>query len=374
MDKISHILLEEEDESLMVKRAIISASHHGIALCQGRLNPAKGDCAFEAAIYNNNDRSCFTEKFSLPIDSYRAKWITEGENIFFRSDFNPGYSLQDWKAGFSQLKKSRVYEVDFFGDFVIPSIAVGMRKILLIFNTNPNSLREPVTVINPAQYDVMPTTEYPIILAYNSIHYESMHPKSDADDVKCIELVKMIASGNYPYSYKNLQGLVDLKKGLYVYQESGKEKILDLKHKDSIQKNDRHKMKDIDKNKAHYRDKKENKDELKKLCKYKKKIKDMDIEERRKYNREKYKERKERLNKEELKNLQNAWKENKALDRRRKRNEDENLFKSSRTNEMRQERAKKGDEDPQGLKNKWTIVKGKQRASKRLNDVESYKK
>ena len=107
--------LLKSGQSVIIKRAIASASRHGITLCQGRLNPATGDCAFEASVFNNNDRACFTEQFTMPIDYYRKQWVSEGEDAFFNSDFNPGYSLEEWKAGFSQLKKSNVYEVDFFG-------------------------------------------------------------------------------------------------------------------------------------------------------------------------------------------------------------------------------------------------------------------
>ena len=42
--------------SLMVQRAIASGARHGIELIPGRVNPAIGNCAFEAPIFNLNDR------------------------------------------------------------------------------------------------------------------------------------------------------------------------------------------------------------------------------------------------------------------------------------------------------------------------------
>ena len=131
----------------ILQRAIASASKHGISLCAGRPNKATGDCAFEASIFNVNDRLCFDDKFPMSIASYRHMWVSECEQRFYDSPFNPGYSLSQWKDGFKELKKSNIYEVDFFGDFIIPSIACGMKKILLIFNTNTKTPREPVTLI-----------------------------------------------------------------------------------------------------------------------------------------------------------------------------------------------------------------------------------
>ena len=175
-------------QSKIVQRAIASASRHGITLSHGRPNPAKGDCAFEASIYNNNDRFCFTEQYTMSIDHYRYLWISGGERLFFDSDFNPGFSLQDWKNGFGKLKKSGVYEVDFFGDFVIPSIAVGMKKIILIFNTNTVTPREPVTIVHPSQYRVVPTTEHPIVLAYDISQYESIAPLGFCESISVLNV------------------------------------------------------------------------------------------------------------------------------------------------------------------------------------------
>ena len=146
-DSLPSILLAGE-QSLVVRRAIASASRHGIALDPGRPNPALGNCAFEAPIFNLNDRACFVENLPMSTDYYRRLWITDAENRLFDGPFNPGYSYSDWHAGFERLKESNIYEVDFFGDMMIPAIACGMRKELLIFNTNINTPRTPVSLIS----------------------------------------------------------------------------------------------------------------------------------------------------------------------------------------------------------------------------------
>ena len=64
----------------MARRAISSSGFHGIQLQHGRSNPANGDCAFEAIIFNNNDRKCFKSKFNMSIDHYRRIWTTDMAN------------------------------------------------------------------------------------------------------------------------------------------------------------------------------------------------------------------------------------------------------------------------------------------------------
>ena len=60
--QIATLLMAEK--KLMLARAITSGRNHGINLVQGSSNPGLGDCAFEAVIQNNNDRSCFSQKFN----------------------------------------------------------------------------------------------------------------------------------------------------------------------------------------------------------------------------------------------------------------------------------------------------------------------
>ena len=66
---ISKKLIEERKK--MIERTILSGKKHGISLKKGRENPGKGDCILEAAIFNNNDRTCFTDKFEMSINFYR---------------------------------------------------------------------------------------------------------------------------------------------------------------------------------------------------------------------------------------------------------------------------------------------------------------
>ena len=87
------------------------------------------------------------------------------------------------------------YERGIFGDLMLPGIACGIRKILLIFNTNLNSPHDPIYVVNPMQFNVQADTEAPIVLAYNLSHYESLNPCSEHDIQETINLVKAYQDG-----------------------------------------------------------------------------------------------------------------------------------------------------------------------------------
>ena len=200
----------EEAPSLMIQQAIASGARHGIQLLPGRVNQAVGDCAFEAPLFNVNDRKCFNETFPLSTDYYRRIWCADMENRLFESPLNPGYSFSDWHSGWNKMKESNVYEVDYFGDFIIPAVACGLKKIILIINANPQHMRSPIYVINPSSFGVSPNSQTPVVLSYNISHYESLHPADEMDIAKSIELVQLIEEGNYTKTFRDLPTLVNL--------------------------------------------------------------------------------------------------------------------------------------------------------------------
>ena len=144
-------VIQSPSSKMVVQRAIASADKHGLHLSQGRSNPGLGNCAFEACIYNVNDRITFHERYTQSIDYYRRIWATDFENRSYSDPLlNNGYSRETWHDGWNQMKESGKYEVEHFGDLIIPAIACGLRKIILIFNTNPNVAHDPISVIDPS--------------------------------------------------------------------------------------------------------------------------------------------------------------------------------------------------------------------------------
>ena len=185
-----------------------SAQRHGIKIRHGTPNPGTGNCAFEAAIYNVNDRPCFIEKFPMAINWYRHIWVTDMANRTLFTDYNI-YSNKEWLEGWNQMLEPGAYERGIFGDLMLPGIACGIRKYILIFNTNPDSPHEPIYVVDPSNFDVMPDNEIPVVLAYNMSHYESMEPCSEADISATIDIVKAYKEGRYRYTRQDIPRLIN---------------------------------------------------------------------------------------------------------------------------------------------------------------------
>ena len=102
----------------------------------------------------------------------------------------------------------RVYERGIFGDLMLPGIACGIKKILLIFNTNINTPHDPIYIIDPSTFNVQPDTDIPNILAYNMSHYESIEPCTNEDIDGTIKLVREYKDGTYKYGKKDIPYLL----------------------------------------------------------------------------------------------------------------------------------------------------------------------
>ena len=94
----------------------LSRVKHGINLRHGRTNPGTGDCAFEAIIYNINERQCFKEKFLMSIDWYRRIWVTDMANRTVHSPYNTLENAEDWLSGWSEMLIPGTYERGIYGD------------------------------------------------------------------------------------------------------------------------------------------------------------------------------------------------------------------------------------------------------------------
>ena len=109
----------------------------------GSSNQGRGDCAFEAIVQNINDRGCFTEKFNLSINYYQKIWATDMANRTVDTPWNT-LTPQQWIEGWKQMQEPGAYERGIYGDLMLPGIACGVRKKLLIFNTNPDTPHDPI--------------------------------------------------------------------------------------------------------------------------------------------------------------------------------------------------------------------------------------
>ena len=62
----------------------------------------------------------------------------------------------------------------FFGDLLITGIARGCKKNILIFNTSIDAW-DPIYVVQGSDFGGSVVSDIPVVLAYNQVHYESLH-------------------------------------------------------------------------------------------------------------------------------------------------------------------------------------------------------
>ena len=153
------------------------------------------------------------------------------------------YGRQAWEDGWKQMLIPGTYERGIFGDLMLPGIACGVRKILLIFNTNLNSPHDPIYIVDPLQFNVRPDTEIPIVLAYNMAHYESMHPCTPADIQLTVNLITQYQEGRYQFRRSDLPFLLGQQtdnntfcQDVIVQKSTNKELVDPSKQKASITK------------------------------------------------------------------------------------------------------------------------------------------
>ena len=192
----------------MLDRAVKSARKQGINLSPGKLNDGNGNCAFEAALFNVNCRGCFDDKFPFSTDYYRRLWVVDMKNKTLHDKTWQICSDSEWEAGWEEMMESGVYERGLFGDLMLFGISCGLRKRLLIFNTNLDSPHDPIYVCDPLKFGVEPDTEIPVVLAYNMSHYESLHPETDTDVEKTVCMVREYLTGKYKFGKKDLPFLL----------------------------------------------------------------------------------------------------------------------------------------------------------------------
>ena len=158
-------------------RAIENAKKHKIKLAPGIQNMGHGNCSYESAILNINERDCFKEGFVMSADFYRRVWNTDLMNKILdeRIPWNPGMTRSQIVEGFEELMESGIYERSFFGDMMMAGIACGTRKLILIFNTHELTPHDPISVIDPTDYGGTKDSDIPVVLAYDLVHYESLH-------------------------------------------------------------------------------------------------------------------------------------------------------------------------------------------------------
>ena len=155
----------------------------------------------------------------MSINWYRRIFVTDMANRTVNTPYNT-MSTKEWYSGWSQMLVPGIYERGIFGDLLLPGISCGTKKILLIFNTHPDSPHDPIYVVSPGDFNVEPDTEIPVVLCYNMSHYESLEPCTDEDLLATVNLVKEYRAGQYIYSKKDIPSLISPLKAIQMTSTS----------------------------------------------------------------------------------------------------------------------------------------------------------
>ena len=187
-------------------RAIENAKKHKIRIVAGIENQGGGNCSYESVLLNINERDCFKVGFVMSPDYYRRVWNVDlrAKILDGRIDWNPGMTRSEIIEGFEELMQAGVYERDFFGDLMMAGIACGTRKRILIFNTHEMTPHDPISVIDPTHYGGVVDSDVPVVLAYDLVHYESLHTVDDDDIAQTIKLVNCYVA--QPSTYRQEYG------------------------------------------------------------------------------------------------------------------------------------------------------------------------
>ena len=116
--------------SKIIQLAIRNAYRHMINLKGGTENPAEGNCAWESAIININERPEIEPKVDLDPGDAKIVYLNEMQEYTEkdRPELIPNHLKSQAKDAWNRLREDKVWNIDFFGDLVMPAIARGTKK------------------------------------------------------------------------------------------------------------------------------------------------------------------------------------------------------------------------------------------------------
>ena len=136
-------------------------------------NSASGDCIFESVLINLQ-RDVFPKRFLETPLFYRKKWVAIAKQITREHPIFAAFDDQLFPAKWDLLSTQGVYDVDLFGDVILPVIAHCIKKDILVFEVSVN--RSLPFVVPASGFGAEADSPYPVVLCYNGVHYESLFP------------------------------------------------------------------------------------------------------------------------------------------------------------------------------------------------------
>ena len=81
----------------------------------------------------------------------------------------------------------------------------------MVFNTNKKNGMAPITLVCAEEYSGGELGDKnPLLVAYDTIHYESLETISQRDEMRAIELAQLIKSGRYDLNNSHVQGMAKI--------------------------------------------------------------------------------------------------------------------------------------------------------------------
>ena len=135
-------------------------------------NSASGDCIFESVLINL--QRCFSKTFSRNTTVLSKKWVAIAKQITREHPIFAAFDDQLFSAKWDLLSTQGVYDVDLFGDVILPVIAHCIKKDILVFEVSVN--RSLPFVVPASGFGAEADSPYPVVLCYKGVHYESLIP------------------------------------------------------------------------------------------------------------------------------------------------------------------------------------------------------
>merc|ERR1712106_590748 len=117
-------------------------------------------------------------------------------------------TVEQW----SHIRKDKIYETE-LGDFCLIFAARALKRNILIFNTTVKTGAAPITLIRAEAYEGgVLIDNNPLLIAYDSVHFESVEPISRSDELRAIELAEWIKTKQYKLTHKDTQKMTIITK------------------------------------------------------------------------------------------------------------------------------------------------------------------
>ena len=159
----------------------------------------------------------------------RQIWVTELQDemnknykhmIPYDDHLTPMENQRRIKSAWETLKQDGNYEIEFFGDLLMQAISRGTRKQILIFNTNMGSPNDPIVVVRPEQFGGVSDSTVPVVVAYNGVHFESLHPVGEENIEKTKDLCQQYLAGQYTLTSRDIERMTKAYTGSEKVQRS----------------------------------------------------------------------------------------------------------------------------------------------------------